>query len=139
MTLDYYHIEIDDRLALLTSNHDRAGGGCRTLITAGIPPSRSRTCCLGSNANFFVNGFDSEVDGIDLAIASLFKVGGGDLLVDLRHNFNRQEVPRVSPGTINASRVFDLENQTPENRTLLSFDYRTSGMSSAPAAFQLLS
>ena len=37
-----------------------------------------------------------------------------------------QEVPRVSPGTINASRVLDLENLTGENRTLLSFDYRTT-------------
>jgi iron complex outermembrane recepter protein len=125
VTLDYYHIEIDDRLALLTNTIGAAE--VLQLIAAGIPADEANLL-LGSNANFFVNGFDSEVDGIDLAIASLFKVGGGDLLVDLRHNFNEQSIPRVSPGTINASRVFDLENQTPENRTLLSFDYSTPGM-----------
>ena len=125
VTLDYYHIEIDDRLALLTNTIGAAE--VLQLIAAGIPADEANLL-LGSNANFFVNGFDSEVDGIDLAIASLFKVGGGDLRVDLRHNFNEQNIPRVSPGTINASRVFDLENQTPENRTLLSFDYSTPGM-----------
>jgi iron complex outermembrane receptor protein len=104
------------------------------LIAAGIPAAEANLL-NGSNANFFVNGFDSEIDGIDLAIASVFTVGGGDLRMDLRHNFNEQSVPNVSPGTINASRVFDLENQTPEHRTLLSFDYSTAGMFSGLVRF----
>ena len=132
VTLDYYHIEIDDRLALLTNTIGPAE--ITQLITAGIPAAEA-ILLNGSNANFFVNGFDSEIDGIDLAIASVFSVGGGDLRVDLRHNFNEQSVPNVSPGTINASRVFDLENQTPENRTLLSFDYSTAGMFSGLVRF----
>ncbi len=125
VTLDYYHIEIDDRLSLLTNIIGPAQ--VAQLIAAGIPAAEANLL-LGSNANFFVNGFDSEIDGIDLAITSNFSVGGGDLRVDLRHNFNEQSVSNVSPGTINASRVFDLENQTPEDRTQLSFDYSTGGM-----------
>jgi iron complex outermembrane receptor protein len=132
VTLDYYHIEIDDRLALLTNTIGPVQ--IAQLIAAGIPAAEANLL-NGSNANFFVNGFDSEIDGIDLAIASVFTVGGGDLRMDLRHNFNEQSVPNVSPGTINASRVFDLENQTPEHRTLLSFDYSTAGMFSGLVRF----
>ncbi|MGH9896141.1 MAG: TonB-dependent receptor plug domain-containing protein, partial [bacterium] len=90
VTLDYYHIEIDDRLALLTNTIGAAE--IAQLIAAGIPAAEANLLD-GSNANFFVNGFDSEIDGIDLAISSLFSVGGGDLRVDLRHNFNEQSVP----------------------------------------------
>lgn len=132
VTLDFYHIEIDDRLALLSNTIGPVE--IAQLIAAGIPADEANLL-NGSNANFFVNGFDSEIDGIDLAIVSEFSVGGGDLRVDLRHNFNEQNVTNVSPGTINASRVFDLENQTPENRTLLTFDYSTAGMFSGLVRF----
>ncbi len=132
VTLDYYHINIEDRVALLSNTIGPAQ--VAALIAAGIPPAEANLL-LGSNANFFVNGFDSEVNGIDLAITSQFSVAGGDLQVDLRHNFNEQKISNVSSGTINASRVFDLENQTPENRTLLTFDYSTGGMFSGLVRF----
>lgn len=118
VTLDYYHIEIDDRLSLLTNTIGSAQ--VAQLNAAGIP---NANLLLGSNANFFVNGFDSKINGVDLAVTSSFAVGGGELVVDLRHNFNEQKVSNVSPGTINAARVFDLENQIPENSTVLTFDY----------------
>jgi iron complex outermembrane receptor protein len=118
VTLDYYRIEIDDRLALLTNTITPAE--VAVLDAAGIADA---DLLLGSNANFFVNGFDSEITGIDLAVSHTLEVGGGSLLVDLRHNWNDQEVSNVTPGTINASRVFDLENQVPENSTVLTLDY----------------
>ena len=46
---------------------------------------------LGSSANFFVNGFDSEIDGVDLAVTTSFDLGAGDLTVDLRYNYNKQD------------------------------------------------
>ncbi len=123
VTLDYYHIEIDDRLGLL--NNTITAADVATLTAAGIPDAG---LLLGSNANFFVNGFDSEVDGIDLALTTGFDVGGGDVAVDLRFNHNTQEVTQVRQDTINASRVFDLEHQIPENRALLTFDYSGPGI-----------
>ncbi len=86
------------------------------------------TCSWVVPPAFFANAFDSDVTGIDLAIVGDFDVGPGSLTVDLRHNLNEQEVSQVKANTINASRVFDLENQVPENRTTLTFDYQTSGM-----------
>jgi iron complex outermembrane receptor protein len=132
VTVDYYHIEIDDRLALNVNTI--AAGDVPDLIAAGVDPAEA-ALLVGSNANFFVNGFDSEIDGIDVAIASSFSVGAGDLGVELRYNFNEQSVDNVAPNTINASRVFDLENQTPENRALLTFDYSTGGMFSGLVRF----
>ena len=132
VTLDYYHIKIDDRLALLTNVV--GAPEIALLIAAGIPPAEANLL-NGSNANFFVNGFDSEIDGIDLAFVSSFSVPGGDLGVELRYNFNEQSVDNVAPGTINASRVFDLENQTPEDRALLTFDYSTDGIFSGLVRF----
>jgi iron complex outermembrane recepter protein len=119
LTVDLYRIEIDDRLALLdnTIGPDELAA----LIAAGVPNAELLS---GSNVNFFVNAFDSEVTGIDIAIQTTFEdIVDGRLTVGLRHNWNDQDVSNVTPGTINASRVFDLENQVPNHRTVLSFDY----------------
>jgi iron complex outermembrane receptor protein len=126
VTVDYYNIKIDDRVAIL--NNSIGATQVAQLIAAGIPAAEANLL-LNSSVNFFVNGFDSKVDGIDLAFTGNYPLGGGDLLVDLRHNYNQQEIENVKPNTINASRVYDLENQVPDNRTVLTFDY------SAPNGF----
>ena len=124
ITLDFYNIEIDDRLALLGPNTITAAD-VPALTAAGVADA---DLLVGSVASFFINAFDSEVSGIDLAITSDFDVGPGLLTVDLRHNQNEQDVSNVVANTINASRVFDLENQVPEQRTILTFDYHTEGL-----------
>jgi iron complex outermembrane receptor protein len=119
ITLDYYRIDIDDRLALL--NNTIGPDELAELIAAGIP---NAALLLGSNANYFVNGFDSEITGVDLAVTNVFEdFAGGTLTVDARSNWNQQKVSNVAAGTINASRVYDLENQVPEVRGVLTFDY----------------
>ena len=121
-TLDFYHIEIDDRLGLLSNTIGPAE--VASLAAAGIP---NADLLLGSNANFFLNGFDSEIDGVDFAVTTSFDVTAGNMGVDLRYNYNKQEVTSVRSETLNASRVFDLENQIPENRALLTLDYASDG------------
>jgi iron complex outermembrane receptor protein len=118
ITLDYYDISIDDRLALF--NTTITAQDVIDLTAAGVP---NADLLLDGLANYFANAFDSDVSGIDIAITADFDVGSGNLVVDLRHNQNEQEVDKVAAGTINASRVFDLENQVPENRTALTLDY----------------
>jgi iron complex outermembrane receptor protein len=132
VTVDYYHINIDDRLTLF--NNPIGPAQVAQLIAAGIPAAEANLL-NGSNANYFVNGFDSEVDGVDVAVSSVFELGGGDLLVDARHNFNEQKVSNVSPGTINLSNVYDLENTIPDHRSMLTFDYSTKGMFSGVLRF----
>ncbi len=123
ITLDYYDINIEDRLALL--NITVGPAELLLLQAAGIP---NAALLDGSIANYFVNGFESDVTGVDLAITTDFDLGPGLLTVDLRHNYNDQEVSNVVAGTINASRVFDLENQVPNQRTTLSLNYQTGDL-----------
>jgi iron complex outermembrane receptor protein len=119
-TADVYFIEIEDRLALL--NNTIEAGDLQALLDAGVPSDQANLL-IGTNANFFVNGFKSEVSGLDLAATHTADLGGGTLLTDFRYNHNEQTVKDVRAGTINASRVFDLENHIPENRAVLTFDY----------------
>jgi len=123
LTLDYYNIDIENRLALRTNSIDEED--VQALIDAGI---ENAELLLGSNANFFVNGFDSKIEGVDLAITTSVDLGGGALVADLRYNYNRQEVSNVAPNTIDDARVYDLENQIPQNRTVLTLDWNSGGM-----------
>ncbi len=118
LTLDYYNIEVDDRLAL--QNNTIAESDLPALQAAGVQDAE---LLVGSLANFFSNAFDTKVSGIDLAVTSHFDLAAGQLTVDLRHNMNDQEVSDVAAGTINASRVFDLENQVPDQRSTLTLGF----------------
>jgi iron complex outermembrane receptor protein len=122
VSLDYYYIRITDRIALL--NFTVGPTEVARLVAAGIPGAVQ---FLNSNIGYFVNGFDSRVNGLDLAVTSRFEMGAGNLLVDLRWNYNDPSVSNVKSGTINESRVYDLENQLPDNRAVLTFDYRQGG------------
>ncbi len=117
-TLDYYYISISDRLALV--NIGIGPAEVAKLVAAGIP---NAALLLGSNAGYFVNGFDSKVSGVDLALTSRYDVGPGGLLVDLRYNYNDPSISNVKTGSIDAQRVYDLENQIPHDRAVLTFDY----------------
>lgn len=123
ITLDYYVIDIDDRLAL--QNNQIEADEIALLTNAGID---NADLLLGSNANFFVNAFDSKVSGIDLVVVSDFTMPVGELTVDWRHSYNKQEVKSIVEGTINQSRVFDLENQVPNHRSVLTFNYNTGDL-----------
>ncbi|WP_288129839.1 TonB-dependent receptor [Microbulbifer sp.] len=46
----------------------------------------------------------------------------------LRNNTIGAEVTDIAPNTVNATRVFDFENQVPNQRSTLTFDYDTGGM-----------
>ena len=122
---------IEDRLALLGPNTISAAD-VAVLTAAGVP---NANLLLDSLASFFANAFDSDVTGIDLAVVSDFDLGTGLLTVDLRHNFNEQKVSNVIANTINASRVFDLENQVPEQRTTFTLTYQTDGIFSGYVRF----
>ncbi|AMX01952.1 TonB-dependent receptor plug domain-containing protein [Microbulbifer thermotolerans] len=139
ITIDYYNIDIENRLALRNitigngEGDDTDGVNELALLTAAGVANADQF--LGGNVNYFVNAYDSEVSGIDLAITSDFELGGSLLTVDLRHNHNEQEVTRVEENTIDALRVYDLENQVPSDRTTLTFNYDTGELFSGYLRF----
>jgi iron complex outermembrane receptor protein len=122
VTVDYYNIQIDDRLALASTTITQ--GNVDDLNAIGY---ENADLLLGSNANYFVNGFDTEVSGVDLSVSAWWDLFGGVLTTDWRHNYNEQDVSNVQSGAINEGRVYDLENQVPENSSVLTFDYNREG------------
>ena len=119
ITLDIYDIKIEDRLTV--QNNNLGPAEVALLTAAGIP---NANLLLNSDANFFVNGFESNVSGIDLAIVSDFTLAAGDLTIDFRHNYNKHDVDNIAGGTLSAATIFDFENQVPQHRSVLtaSFD-----------------
>jgi len=127
LTLDYYNIDVDDRIALQTINVEPGSPEQQALINAGVPGAE-----LLRQVSYFVNGFDSKVEGIDLVAVYRADFGSmGSGVFDFRHGYNKQDVNSVAviPGTttpvIDAERVADLENQLPSNRSVITFDWRS--------------
>ena len=118
ITVDYYDISIDNRMAL--SSNTISQQNVDDLNAQGYPDAE---LLLGSNANYFTNGFDTQVTGVDLAITTFHDIGAGTLTTDMRHNHNKQEISGVKTNAIGPDRVYDLENQVPQDRSVLSLTY----------------
>lgn len=127
LTLDYYNIDINDRIALRNISIAPGSAEQQALIAAGV-----QDATLLRQVSYFSNGFDTTVRGVDLV--AVYRADFGDWgtgTFDARHSWNKQDVDRVDliPGTttpvIDAERVSDLENQLPSNRSVFAFDWRT--------------
>jgi iron complex outermembrane receptor protein len=121
VVLDYYRIEVEDRIALANFTILPGSAEQQALIDAGV-----ENATLLRSVSYFTNAFDSTVDGFEAAVTKRQALGGlGNLVLDLRHSHNEQTVDRVTPGTIDPERVFDLENQLPKDRTVLSINHQS--------------
>lgn len=119
-SLDYYNIEVTDRIALANIVIDTPEER-QALVDAGV----ENAALLGS-VSFFTNAFDTTVEGFDAAASYRADLGGaGYVLLDLRHAYVEQTVDRFQAGTIDAERVFDLQNQLPRNRSIFSVNYQS--------------
>ncbi len=115
LTVDYYNIEVEDRIRLINFSDN-------------VPAANSILESEGffnvGLAQVFQNAFDSDVQGIDVALIADYNLGAlGDLNIDARHNWNDLEVTNTLTDALSASEIFDFENQVPSNRTTLTFNY----------------
>lgn len=124
VTVDYYNIEIEDRLALASATVTQAN--VNALNALDYP---NADLLLGSNANFFVNGFDTEVSGLDITVNHWCDLWGGTLNTNLSYNHNDQQIGDINNAAINGGRVYDLENQVPEDSAVLTLDYAKGAFS----------
>jgi iron complex outermembrane receptor protein len=122
LTLDYYNIDINNRVALSNFTIQPGSPEQQALIDAGVPGAE----LLGS-LSFFSNAFDSTVEGIDLVANYTMEVGqAGEINFTASHSYNDQTVDRFDPGTIDSERVFDLENQLPHHRSVFTTNFRAA-------------
>ena len=134
ITVDYYNITVEDRLTVFNVNPDglcdgsAACGGTNELALLAAAGIANPQQFLGAKVAYFINGFESEISGVDVSVVSDFEVGGGILTADLRANFNDHKVKKIQRDSVSPSDVYDFENQVPENRTTLTLNYDTGGM-----------
>ena len=128
-TIDYYNIEVTDRVALganidfLEALNYAGGGAAYTSVSdaltgLGNAGSINRQSFTGledlKQFRFFTNSFDTTTTGIDVVGSRDFALGDGESKVTVAFNYNETEVD--SRGTINPisdGRVEALEDLLP--------------------------
>jgi iron complex outermembrane receptor protein len=118
ITADYYHIEVQDRIARSTdftiTDADRAA-----LIAAGQTFAASL-----SRVGFFVNDFDTTTQGIDLVASVATEHFGGETNYAVAFNWNDTEVDDFTPGIISEARIKKLEESLPNTKGYFSIQHR---------------
>ncbi len=131
ITVDYYAIDIDDRIVI--SN---------TLEQGLAAPLDAALAAAGAGAGqFFLNGADTETRGFDIvALYSGIQLGDGNLDLTLAANFTETEVVDLfTPSgsgleTLSTDQVFSsqdvsiIEEWQPEDRISLSALYQLGGL-----------
>jgi iron complex outermembrane recepter protein len=109
MTVDYYHIEVSDRI----SQSDKitlSAGDKSALKAAGVPNVDSI-----QQVSFFTNDFDTTTQGVDVVANYTADLFEGDSVFSLAYNWNETEVTKFSDIT-GAFKVQRLEQDLPNHR-----------------------
>jgi iron complex outermembrane receptor protein len=126
ITLDYYYIEIDDRIVLsssLKADADPSGNLGDALDSLGI-----------TGAQFFLNAADTETEGFDLIMTYAgIELFGGNLDITLAGNHTETDVTdiftsgglsAVDPGKVFSTQdISIIEEWQPEDRVNLTGNY----------------
>jgi iron complex outermembrane receptor protein len=134
LTLDYYNIELKDRIAQTGSiditqepalqdgscpNVAQAGGSLsQCLEEAGVPGASDLT-----SVRFFTNDFESTTSGVDLVATwatDWGRAGTGNLTA--AYNYTETTIDRVGE-EVSRNRVHDLENELPQHRGIFTYNH----------------
>ena len=111
VTLDYYDIEVDDRIAL-SQNFNLTEAERARLTSEGVASADNI-----STFRFFQNVFDTETRGVDLVTTwSVTTTYGGVTDFSLAWNYNDTEVTEFNADVISAGRIQLLEQALPARR-----------------------
>ena len=118
VTLDYYHIEVQDRIAL-TSTLPLSPADIQALLAQGVSDATSY-----SGVRFFSNEFDTTTQGIDIAATYPVAMLGGETVFSFTGNWTDTKVDKSNPDIIGATRVLQLEEAIPDVRFSLSASHQ---------------
>lgn len=114
LTIDYFNINIEDRLTL-TSSQVLTPEDIQDLLDQGVTDASSF-----SAVRFFTNGFETTTQGVDL-VATL--PIGDNLDIQFSGNWTDNEVDRSDPNLLTGSRIRQLEDGVPDVRVALTGTY----------------
>ncbi len=87
ITIDYYRIDIEDRIVISGE------------IESGLPGAAALDAALAAagadTAQFFLNGVDTETQGVDIVVSHDRPFAGGDLNITLAANITETEIDSV--------------------------------------------
>ena len=109
LTVDYYHIEVTDRIST-TSGIKLTEEDIAALLAQGVEDASSF-----SEVSFFTNDFDTTTEGVDIVANYSMDMLGGDTKFSLAYNWTSTTVDEASDN-ISAERVRMLENNLPATR-----------------------
>jgi iron complex outermembrane receptor protein len=115
LTVDFYEIDVDNRVSLLTQSITAGSPEDLALIAAGFPGVRL--------AGFFANAFDTRVHGVETALTANWDFLAGELGIDIRHSWQQQEIQEVLFPGVSPEMLFDFENQLPSQRLVATARY----------------
>ena len=110
ITLDYYNIQIKDRVAF-TSRFNLTQSDIDALLAAGVSDATSFT-----SVRFFTNQQDVKASGVDVVASVPFDIGDGVTNLQLAANFSSIELTRFNPDFTGESRRLQIEEGRPGSR-----------------------
>lgn len=116
ITLDYFYIEVDDRLSLFTSEI--------------VPSDAPLLAASGINSNvvniqYYANDFNSTTQGVDLVTSLPFQFAQGNNVVSLAFNYTDTtlEVTNAKSPIANNNVRKEREDGVPKTRSVLTYSY----------------
>tara|TARA_B100000768_G_scaffold41953_1_gene40814 strand:- start:169 stop:2670 length:2502 start_codon:yes stop_codon:yes gene_type:complete len=122
LTADWFHIEVDDRIAL-TSNAAPTAAQRVAMAAAGVPNPE-----LIGEVNYFTNDFDTETSGIDIVATYSTDLMGGSTDFSAAYNYTDTEVSDQGNVTSD-SKVKRLEEGLPNHRATLTMNQNWENIS----------
>ena len=110
VTIDYFNIEVEDRLNL-SQLFELTQQEIDDLIESGVTAAGSL-----QNFRFFVNDFDTETEGFDVVATYPLEWSNASTDLSLAFNSTTTTVTAFNPNTIDDVRILELEKGLPETR-----------------------
>ncbi len=110
VTIDYYNIEIEDRISF-TSRFTLTPEDISALLAAGVTDAQSF-----SSVRFFSNQQTVEASGVDVVLSVPFGLGSGDSQFTFVANWSDVDLTRFDPNFTSDNRRLQIEQGRPDSR-----------------------
>ncbi len=117
VTIDYYNIEIKDRIAF-TSRFTLTPEDIEALLAAGVSDARSFT-----SVRFFSNQQTVKAQGVDLVVTLPFDLGGGTSTLTGVANWSDIDLTKYNPAFTSDNRRLQIERGRPDSRFVLTWTH----------------
>ena len=117
VTIDYYNIEIKDRITF-TSNFILTPSDIQALLAAGASDATSFT-----SVRFFSNQQTVDVQGVDVVVTLPFDIGEGTSTLTAVANWSEIELSEFNPNFTDLNTRLQIERGRPETRFVATWTH----------------